>query len=78
MDDDALDDDDYAGFNTADDDATDTCPHCGEEIYEDAPRCPECGTYLSDLDSPTGRHPWWILIGVAVCLLIVLAWAWGG
>jgi hypothetical protein len=31
-----------------DDDGADTtpCPHCGEEVYENAERCPHCERYL--------------------------------
>jgi hypothetical protein len=70
------DDDDYSGFDTSPDDseATMPCPHCGEEIYDDAEQCPACGRYLSDEDSPAQSQPWWILIGVAICILIVIAW----
>ncbi len=74
-----MDDDDYAGFDTsADDDATIPCPHCGEEIYDDAVRCPECGEYLSREDAPASSKPWWIVIGVLVCLAIVILWAIAG
>ncbi len=77
---DDLDEDDYAGFNTApdDDDPTVACPHCGEEVYDDAEQCPACGRYLSREDAPAAARPWWIVIGVAVCLVIVVAWALAG
>ena len=54
------------------------CPHCGAEIYDDAERCPECAKCLSDEEAPAKLPPLWILIGVAVCILIVVAWMLGG
>jgi rRNA maturation protein Nop10 len=72
-----VDDDDYAGFDTSadDEDATIPCPHCGADVYDDAEQCPACGQYLLDADAPAAGRPWWIVIGVAICLLIVIAWA---
>jgi uncharacterized paraquat-inducible protein A len=68
--------DDCAGFDTSqgDEDATIDCPHCRAQIYDDAEQCPECGRYLSDEDAPAKLPPVWILLGVAVCLLIVIGW----
>lgn len=72
------DESDYAGFDTSDpDDATVPCPFCGEEIYEEAQRCAECGRYLSDENAPSQRKPWWIVVGALVCIVIVLAWVLG-
>jgi endogenous inhibitor of DNA gyrase (YacG/DUF329 family) len=78
MDDDEPDDD-YTGFNTApeDQDATIPCPHCGEDVHDDAEQCPACGQFLSQEDAPAVSRPWWILVGVAICILIVIAWALG-
>lgn len=72
-----MDDDDYAGFDTSsdDDDATIPCPKCGEDVYDDAEQCPACGRYLSEEDALAAGRPWWIIIGVAICLLVVIAWA---
>ena len=56
-----------------DDDETIPCPHCLEPVYEDAEWCPACGHYLSREDAPR-RHPWWLLLGVVVCLAVVLRW----
>jgi hypothetical protein len=74
------DDEDYAGFDTSDQDGdnTDECPHCGELIYGDAERCQECGEYLSREDAPAERKPAWVIVGVAICLVIVLLWVLGG
>lgn len=56
-----------------DDDETVPCPHCRASVYEDAERCPHCGTYLSREDAPWSK-PAWIVVGVAVCLGIVAWW----
>ncbi len=56
------------------DDATMPCPYCRREIQEDSVRCPYCERYLSAEDSPPGRRPWWILIGVLLGLIVVGIW----
>jgi hypothetical protein len=73
------DDEDDVDFDFDDDgdEPTIACPYCGEEIYEDAPRCPACGQYVSAEDAPGARRPWWIVIGAAVCLLLVYLWTFG-
>jgi uncharacterized paraquat-inducible protein A len=71
-DDDAWDDDDIDTEEA--DESTITCDYCREEIHEDSQRCPHCGTYISEEDSPPTRKPWWIYVGVAICLLIVYLW----
>lgn len=43
------------------------CPHCGEEIYEDAPQCPHCQTYLSPEDFRRPR-PWWLVVVILLTL----------
>lgn len=64
-------------FNDADDDEPRVpCPYCRREIHEDAQRCPYCERYISAEDSPAGRKPWWIILGVVLCLLMVLGWLW--
>ena len=50
------------------------CPHCGEQIHEDAQRCPHCEQYISQEDAPSARKPWWVVAGVIVCLYVVLRW----
>lgn len=73
------DSDDDSGFDTsgADDDNTLPCPFCGAEIFEDADRCTECGRYLTREEATGDRKPWWLVVGVVICLLIVLSWALG-
>lgn len=60
-----------------DDDATVPCPYCHRDIPEDVPRCPYCEKYISDEDAPPERKPWWIVVGVAICLYIVYRWSFG-
>jgi hypothetical protein len=50
------------------------CPHCRREMLEDAERCPSCGHYISREDAPPGPKPWWIVLGVIVCLYVVWTW----
>ncbi len=42
------DDEGYEDESWDDDDAEQTlpCPRCGEEVFEDSPRCPACGDYI--------------------------------
>jgi hypothetical protein len=63
---DVVDDDD-------DDEPTIPCPHCRREIHEDAQRCPYCEQYISSEDAPV-RKPWWLVLGVGVCLYVVYRW----
>jgi hypothetical protein len=71
--------DDYDDDIDTEDDSEPTvpCPHCRREIHEDSPRCPYCEEYISTLDS-TGVKPWWIYLGVGVCLFIVCLWMFPG
>ena len=55
-------------------DSTIPCPYCGHEMYEDSPRCPHCGQYISEEDAPPRRAPWWIILGVVLCLCVVAVW----
>ncbi len=59
----------------ASEDGLTECPYCGEEMYDDSPRCPSCGRYLSEEDSPPERKPAWIAITAVVLLILMLACA---
>jgi hypothetical protein len=52
------------------------CPHCGREIYDDAERCPKCGTYLSAEDAPQ-RWPVWLVVGALLALVAAAVLALG-
>ena len=60
--------------DNGDDEPTVPCPYCRREIFEDSVRCPHCGEYLSEEDSPAGAKPWWIVVGVLLCLAAVWVW----
>lgn len=68
-----LDDREFPDDEDEDGEETVPCPYCLRPVYEDAERCPECGHYLSREDRPS-RRPWWLVVGVLVCLLVVLRW----
>jgi hypothetical protein len=72
-DEDDLDDSEYPDAPDDDDDETISCPYCFRPVYEGAEQCPSCRRYLSREDAPT-RHPWWIVVGVLLCLIVVLGW----
>jgi predicted nucleic acid-binding Zn ribbon protein len=48
------------------------CPNCGQDVYEDAERCPHCAEYITAAASP-GR-PTWLIIAAVLALLGVLFW----
>jgi hypothetical protein len=50
------------------------CPYCGDEVHEDAQRCPSCERYISREDAPPGRKPLWLIVGVVACLYVVYRW----
>lgn len=88
-DDDFEDDDSYANdsddadVDTEADESTMACPLCGEDIYDDAERCPECGNYIAWSDaeqrapSQFTKRPLWI-IATAVLLIYAMlhAYVW--
>lgn len=57
-----------------DDEPTVPCPYCRQEIHEESPRCPYCEQYISQEDAPPGPKPWWLIAGVALCLVLVCSW----
>jgi len=74
---DDLDEPAYPNDDTLDEDRDHTapCPNCGAEIYDDAVQCPVCGEYLTNDTSPwSGRPLWWVLLGLAgiVAVIVVL------
>lgn len=53
------------------------CPACRALIYADSERCPACGHYVSN-EEVSLRRPWWIVVGVLVCLAVAIYWVWPG
>ena len=74
---DESDDYDEPGWDDDGEDFTVACPNCGGEIYEDTPRCPLCGEYLTGTLHPAkqGRSVWWYRVAIAVVVLTVLSFA---
>jgi hypothetical protein len=58
-----------------DDEPTVPCPYCGQEMFEDSPRCPACDRYISAEDSAGPRKPLWVVLTAVVCLAMALMWA---
>jgi hypothetical protein len=74
--DDDYDSDDCDGDDPGEPGLTRECPRCGADIYEDAEQCPLCGTWLTAETSPwKGRAWWWVALGIAgiVAIVVVLA-----
>lgn len=77
-DDDEWQDDDDWSSETDDDDVSYTvdCPECGAEVYEDAERCPACGSYIvlgATGSVWQGRPAWWIILGLLGVIAVILA-----
>ena len=53
---------------------TTPCPYCRKQIHEDSERCPHCKQYISEEDAPASGKPWWIVVGVLICLYAVYRW----
>lgn len=64
-------------FGEEDSNETIPCPHCQRPIHEDSQRCPYCELYLSEETAPPTRKPWWIILGVLLCLYVVYQWVFG-
>ena len=75
-DDDELDeteDPDESDQDSDEESGTLPCPHCGEDVWEEAERCPHCGEYITPRIGPD-RKPWWVIVAAALALLAVLLW----
>ncbi|MGH7214508.1 MAG: hypothetical protein ACREIT_07080 [Tepidisphaeraceae bacterium] len=52
------------------------CPYCGEQVFEEAQRCPYCERYRSEEDAPRRmrRKGTWLIVGVIIATAITLLW----
>jgi ribosomal protein L37E len=58
-----------------DDETTIPCPHCGEDVFDNAEQCPACGMWFTADRRPlTGRSSWFVVLGVVVALLAIATW----
>jgi hypothetical protein len=48
------------------------CPACGAEMFEDSPRCPVCGEYVSAGGSQAGSRPLWVVVTAVICLAMAV------
>jgi hypothetical protein len=70
---DDLDDDDVE--DNADEAAVISCPHCGEEVFDDAEQCPACGSwFVRDRRPLSGKPSWFVVLGFVGVLLAIVAW----
>lgn len=60
------------------DEPTVSCPHCGHEILEDSPWCPNCERYISAEDHAGPRKPTWMIVTALISLGIAIWWALAG
>ncbi len=58
----------------SDDEATVSCPYCGEEMLEDSPQCSHCGNYISAEDHRVATKPTWVVATAILCLLMAVGW----
>jgi hypothetical protein len=69
------DDNDFDALDPEDDDIDlRTCAECGRDVVADAIACPYCGFYLEPDAREFGNgRPWWVVLGVLLCLLMILS-----
>lgn len=71
----APDDDFVDSDGDEDDNLVVECPHCGEDVFEDAEQCPACGQWLvRDRRALTGRANWFVVLGFVGALLAIVSW----
>ncbi len=63
--------DDVESIEGVDSTDTESCPHCGLEVYEHAERCTHCGHYITTEDNHTPATALRTRIVVAVILIAV-------
>jgi uncharacterized paraquat-inducible protein A len=52
------------------------CPACGRMVYEDAPKCPHCGEWITAATAAERRSRTWLwpLLVAGLISLILVAW----
>jgi uncharacterized protein (DUF983 family) len=55
-----------------DDDGYVPCPHCGEQMLEDAEYCPSCDRWMSEEEASKPKSPAWVMVVAAVLLGLML------
>ncbi len=62
-----------------DDDDDQRCPACGQAFYRGAPKCPQCGEWLTgQMESPSTRIPTWLWTGIVALLVAFILVMWHG
>jgi hypothetical protein len=67
-------DDGWCCAGDEDDDPTTECPHCHKPVFDQAERCPHCGWYISEEDTPPNRLPGFIVLGLTLAAVAVYFW----
>ena len=49
------------------------CPNCKQEIYEDAPKCPYCGEYVTHSTALNPIWKWTAILLLAGAFVILLS-----
>jgi len=52
-------------------DYTVPCPHCGEDIFDDADQCPYCQHYISAADLKK-QIPTWVIVLIVLTIVSFL------
>ena len=66
-------DDDFDAWDEEDEEAEYVpCSRCGRQVYRDALQCPACGEYVAQESAFSGKPWWWIVLGLAGVLAVIL------
>ncbi len=60
--------------DTDSDYTTIACPNCNADVFEDSPRCPSCGEYISDQSRTywEGKPTWFYWLVLIIIAILVL------
>ena len=65
---------DLEEFGDDDEPATEPCPACGADVYDDSPQCPYCGVYIFTTSGTTYNWPWWWVLVAAAALIAFISY----